>query len=100
MCLILAHFFNLIISWLPRIDHLAPSSQLKGFMLMSHEYSTLVLQARIHIKFLISVSSSSSAAEKVSSLGKDWHKFCLKCERCSKTLNPGGHAEVRTAEFI
>lgn len=33
-------------------------------------------------------------AEKVSSLGKDWHKFCLKCERCSKTLTPGGHAEV------
>ncbi|XP_036608645.1 cysteine-rich protein 2 [Trichosurus vulpecula] len=32
-------------------------------------------------------------AEKVSSLGKDWHKFCLKCERCSKTLTPGGHAE-------
>ena len=36
----------------------------------------------------------SSIAEKVSSLGKDWHKFCLKCERCNKTLNPGGHAEV------
>ncbi|KAF4102412.1 hypothetical protein G5714_017212 [Onychostoma macrolepis] len=32
-------------------------------------------------------------AEKVSSLGKDWHKFCLKCERCSKTLTAGGHAE-------
>ncbi|XP_036943178.1 cysteine-rich protein 2-like isoform X1 [Acanthopagrus latus] len=32
-------------------------------------------------------------SEKVSSLGKDWHKFCLKCERCNKTLNPGGHAE-------
>uniref|UniRef100_A0A673HGS2 LIM zinc-binding domain-containing protein n=1 Tax=Sinocyclocheilus rhinocerous TaxID=307959 RepID=A0A673HGS2_9TELE len=32
-------------------------------------------------------------SEKVTSLGKDWHKFCLKCERCSKTLNPGGHAE-------
>ncbi|XP_010146989.1 PREDICTED: cysteine-rich protein 2, partial [Eurypyga helias] len=31
--------------------------------------------------------------EKVSSLGKDWHKFCLKCERCNKTLTPGGHAE-------
>ncbi|XP_015269840.1 PREDICTED: cysteine-rich protein 2, partial [Gekko japonicus] len=31
--------------------------------------------------------------EKVTSLGKDWHKFCLKCERCSKTLTPGGHAE-------
>nr|XP_025034306.1 cysteine-rich protein 2 [Pelodiscus sinensis] len=34
-------------------------------------------------------------AEKVTSLGKDWHKFCLKCERCNKTLTPGGHAEVR-----
>lgn len=37
----------------------------------------------------------SPTAEKVSSLGKDWHKFCLKCERCNKTLTPGGHAEVR-----
>ncbi|KAB0398848.1 hypothetical protein E2I00_006042, partial [Balaenoptera physalus] len=33
-------------------------------------------------------------AEKVSSLGKDWHRFCLRCEHCSKTLTPGGHAEV------
>ncbi|XP_018590695.1 cysteine-rich protein 2-like [Scleropages formosus] len=32
-------------------------------------------------------------AEKVTSLGKDWHRFCLKCERCSKTLTAGGHAE-------
>uniref|UniRef100_A0A8C4QEP4 Cysteine-rich protein 2 n=1 Tax=Eptatretus burgeri TaxID=7764 RepID=A0A8C4QEP4_EPTBU len=31
--------------------------------------------------------------EKVTSLGKDWHRFCLKCERCNKTLNAGGHAE-------
>uniref|UniRef100_A0A671MSW3 Cysteine-rich protein 2-like n=1 Tax=Sinocyclocheilus anshuiensis TaxID=1608454 RepID=A0A671MSW3_9TELE len=30
---------------------------------------------------------------KVSSLGKNWHRFCLKCERCSKILSPGGHAE-------
>lgn len=34
-------------------------------------------------------------AEKVSSLGKNWHRFCLKCERCNKTLCAGGHAEVR-----
>lgn len=34
------------------------------------------------------------AAEKVTSLGKDWHRFCLKCERCSKTLTAGSHAEV------
>uniref|UniRef100_A0A3P9JNM7 Cysteine-rich protein 2 n=1 Tax=Oryzias latipes TaxID=8090 RepID=A0A3P9JNM7_ORYLA len=32
-------------------------------------------------------------AEKVSSLGKDWHKLCLKCDRCNKLLNAGGHAE-------
>ncbi|XP_023802125.1 uncharacterized protein LOC111943373, partial [Cyanistes caeruleus] len=41
--------------------------------------------------------SGTLNAEKVSSLGKDWHKFCLKCERCNKTLTPGGHAEVRAA---
>ncbi|CAJ0940546.1 unnamed protein product [Ranitomeya imitator] len=34
-------------------------------------------------------------AEKVTSLGKDWHRPCLRCERCSKTLTPGGHAELR-----
>lgn len=39
--------------------------------------------------FLLCVS-----AEKVSSLGKDWHRPCLRCERCSKTLAPGSHAEV------
>ncbi|XP_072689017.1 cysteine-rich protein 3 isoform X2 [Canis lupus baileyi] len=32
-------------------------------------------------------------AEKVSSLGKNWHRFCLKCERCHSILSPGGHAE-------
>ncbi|XP_072343938.1 cysteine-rich protein 1 isoform X2 [Scyliorhinus torazame] len=32
-------------------------------------------------------------AEKVSSLGKDWHKFCLKCEKCKKVLIPGSFAE-------
>ncbi|XP_007437849.1 cysteine-rich protein 2 isoform X1 [Python bivittatus] len=39
------------------------------------------------------------AAEKVTSLGKDWHKFCLKCERCNKTLTPGGHAEHDTKPY-
>ena len=33
-------------------------------------------------------------AEKATSLGKDWHKACLKCAKCKKTLSPGGHAEV------
>ncbi|KAH1166476.1 hypothetical protein KIL84_015648 [Mauremys mutica] len=32
-------------------------------------------------------------AEKVTSLGKDWHRPCLKCEKCNKTLTSGGHAE-------
>lgn len=35
-----------------------------------------------------------SAAERVTSLGKDWHRPCLKCEKCGKTLTSGGHAEV------
>lgn len=37
----------------------------------------------------------ASAAERVTSLGKDWHRPCLKCEKCGKTLTSGGHAEVR-----
>lgn len=41
------------------------------------------------------VTISPFPAEKVTSLGKDWHRPCLRCERCGKTLTPGGHAEVR-----
>lgn len=37
-------------------------------------------------------------AEKVSSLGKNWHPFCLKCEHCHSVLSPGGHAEVRPGQ--
>uniref|UniRef100_A0A5F9CZ99 LIM zinc-binding domain-containing protein n=1 Tax=Oryctolagus cuniculus TaxID=9986 RepID=A0A5F9CZ99_RABIT len=32
-------------------------------------------------------------AKKVTSLGKDWHRPCLRCKRCGKTLTPSGHAE-------
>lgn len=28
-------------------------------------------------------------AERKTSLGKDWHGACLKCEKCNKTLVPG-----------
>ena len=34
------------------------------------------------------------SAEKVTSLGKDWHRPCLRCEKCKKTLSAGSHAEV------
>ncbi|XP_036928604.1 cysteine-rich protein 1 isoform X1 [Acanthopagrus latus] len=43
----------------------------------------LVRQASAHLKL----------TEKVTSLGKDWHRPCLKCEKCKKTLSAGGHAE-------
>ncbi|CUT99156.1 cysteine rich protein 1 [Echinococcus multilocularis] len=32
-------------------------------------------------------------AERVTSLGKDWHRPCLRCTKCDKTLSPGQHAE-------
>lgn len=32
-------------------------------------------------------------AERLTSLGKDWHRACLRCGKCNKTLTPGGHAE-------
>uniref|UniRef100_H3C190 Cysteine-rich protein 2 n=1 Tax=Tetraodon nigroviridis TaxID=99883 RepID=H3C190_TETNG len=33
------------------------------------------------------------SAEKVTSLGKDWHRPCLRCAKCNKTLSSGSHAE-------
>ena len=38
--------------------------------------------------------SNLPSAEKKTSLGKDWHAACLRCEKCNKTLTPGSHAEV------
>ncbi|XP_022316912.2 ras association domain-containing protein 2-like isoform X1 [Crassostrea virginica] len=32
-------------------------------------------------------------AERKTSLGKNWHPNCLRCEECEKILTPGQHAE-------
>uniref|UniRef100_A0A8C0MDP3 LIM zinc-binding domain-containing protein n=2 Tax=Canis lupus familiaris TaxID=9615 RepID=A0A8C0MDP3_CANLF len=32
-------------------------------------------------------------AEQVTSLGKNWHCPCLKCEKCEKMLTLGSHIE-------
>ncbi|KCV73321.1 hypothetical protein H696_00862 [Fonticula alba] len=32
-------------------------------------------------------------AERKTSLGKDWHASCLRCNHCNKVLAPGSHAE-------
>ncbi|CAI4229500.1 unnamed protein product [Auanema sp. JU1783] len=34
-------------------------------------------------------------AERVQSLGKDWHRPCLRCanNQCNKTLSAGSHSE-------
>ncbi|VDO04864.1 unnamed protein product [Haemonchus placei] len=34
-------------------------------------------------------------AERVTSIGKDWHRPCLRCENeaCKKTLAAGSHSE-------
>lgn len=37
--------------------------------------------------------SSLVTAERKTSLGKDWHGSCLRCENCNKTLLPGSHSE-------
>lgn len=35
------------------------------------------------------------AAEKKRSLGRDYHPLCLKCQKCSRQLTAGLHAEVK-----
>ena len=47
-----------------------------------------------HLTGVVGGHVCPSAAERVTSLGKDWHRPCLKCEKCGKTLTSGGHAEV------
>ncbi|ELR24198.1 LIM domain containing protein [Acanthamoeba castellanii str. Neff] len=32
-------------------------------------------------------------AERVSALGRDYHRLCLKCKQCTKALQPGQFAE-------
>lgn len=39
------------------------------------------------------INNISFLAERKTSLGKDWHGACLRCEKCNKTLTPGSHAE-------
>ncbi|XP_052123898.1 cysteine-rich protein 1-like isoform X1 [Frankliniella occidentalis] len=47
----------------------------------------------VHHPGLSSLSRLSECAERKTSLGKDWHGACLRCEKCNKTLTPGSHAE-------
>ena len=64
-----------------------------------------MIQSPHTVKFnqhLFKLSASFIAfflAERVSSIGKDWHRGCLKCAKCKKTLSPGGHSEVTHLEF-
>lgn len=37
--------------------------------------------------------------EKVIFFGKDWYRFCLRCEKCNKILSFGGYVEVRVFFF-
>ncbi|TKS86935.1 Cysteine-rich protein 2 [Collichthys lucidus] len=53
-----------------------------------------ILKFEVIARESVKLMRKHGRAEKVSSLGKDWHKLCLKCDRCNKLLNAGGHAEL------
>ncbi|PWA29718.1 hypothetical protein CCH79_00007996 [Gambusia affinis] len=55
--------------------------------------SSKITRLFCHIPKPLSQSSWVGGAERVTSLGKDWHRPCLKCEKCNKTLSAGSHAE-------
>lgn len=74
------------LSWTNRLEKMPPNIHLKaGDREASLPKLTCSVPRLIHLL--------SMAAEKVTSLGKDWHRPCLRCEKCNKTLTSGGHAE-------
>uniref|UniRef100_A0A3Q2NNM0 Cysteine-rich protein 1 n=1 Tax=Fundulus heteroclitus TaxID=8078 RepID=A0A3Q2NNM0_FUNHE len=58
-----------------------------------NEHISHYFQVTESISDLLHKSPSVPLSERVSSLGKDWHRPCLKCEKCNKTLSAGSHAE-------
>lgn len=67
--------------------------------LSSLDNTSSLCDGRSRMWLLISCCLVCVAAERVTSLGKDWHRPCLKCEKCNKTLSAGSHAEVRKSEL-
>uniref|UniRef100_A0A8C5WVZ1 Cysteine rich protein 1 n=1 Tax=Laticauda laticaudata TaxID=8630 RepID=A0A8C5WVZ1_LATLA len=61
--------------------------------IISLPLSLSLIYMAIHLTKTFFIYIYIMVAEKVTSLGKDWHRPCLKCEKCKKTLNAGGHAE-------
>lgn len=56
-------------------------------LFLSHQYFIYENKSLYHFVDLL--------AERKTSLGKNWHPNCLKCEECGKILSPGQHAEVK-----
>ena len=46
------------------------------------------------------VSDLPPVAERKSSLGKEWHPTCLRCENCDRLLSPGRHSEVHICSRV
>ena len=55
---------------------------------------TDINKCETNIIFILIIRVRFVLAERVSSIGKDWHRACLKCTKCGKTLSSGSHAEV------
>lgn len=58
----------------------------------SESHSPYAVRVRAQIRNSLD-RMNEFVAERKTSLGKDWHASCLRCEKCNKTLTPGGHAE-------
>ncbi|VDN52717.1 unnamed protein product [Dracunculus medinensis] len=60
-------------------------------ILLSFNMSNIIFCFLEKIRFKI----YRSIAERVTSIGKDWHRSCLRCENihCRRTLIAGGHSE-------
>uniref|UniRef100_A0A915PNH6 Cysteine-rich protein 1 n=1 Tax=Setaria digitata TaxID=48799 RepID=A0A915PNH6_9BILA len=57
-------------------------------------FGTVILSCSL-LTLLALIRKTIISTERVSSIGKDWHRPCLRCENenCRKTLTAGNHSE-------
>jgi LIM domain len=95
ICIVFVCFFGseMFVLILTVFTHAQIFGLIRKYKSAASQRSSLKYFSSVVSDILIYIFVTFSAAERKTSLGKDWHSFCLKCEKCNKVLMPGAHAE-------